>query len=38
VTCEEAIAGDPDKSLGAIADAYMVERRKIRVIDLWIQA
>ena len=36
--CEEAIAGDPEKSLGAIADAYMVRGRKIRVIDLWIQA
>jgi len=36
--CEEAIAADPDKSLGAIADAYMVRGRKIRVIDLWIQA
>jgi AcrR family transcriptional regulator len=36
--CEEALAGDPDRSLGAIADAYMVRGRKIRVIDLWIQA
>jgi AcrR family transcriptional regulator len=36
--CEEAIAGDPGKSLGAIADAYMIRGRKIRVIDLWIQA
>ena len=36
--CEEALAGDPEKSLGAIADAYMVRGRKIRVIDLWIQA
>jgi len=36
--CEEALAGDPDKSLGAIADAYMVRGRKIRLIDLWIQA
>jgi AcrR family transcriptional regulator len=36
--CEEALVGDPEKSLGAIADAYMVRGRKIRVIDLWIQA
>ena len=36
--CEEALAGDPERSLGAIADAYMVRGRKIRVIDLWIQA
>jgi AcrR family transcriptional regulator len=36
--CEGALAGDPEKSLGAIADAYMVRGRKIRVIDLWIQA
>jgi AcrR family transcriptional regulator len=38
VVCEEALAGDSEKSLGAIADAYMVRGRKIRVIDLWIQA
>jgi AcrR family transcriptional regulator len=38
VICEQALAGDPEKSLGAIADAYMVRGRKIRVIDLWIQA
>jgi AcrR family transcriptional regulator len=37
-TCEEALVGDPERSLGAIADAYMVRGRKIRVIDLWIQA
>jgi AcrR family transcriptional regulator len=36
--CEDAIAADPDKCLGAIADAYMAKGRKIRVIDLWIQA
>jgi AcrR family transcriptional regulator len=35
--CEEALAGDPDKCLGAIGDAYMAKSRKIRVIDLWIQ-
>ena len=38
VICEEAIAADPDQCLGAIADAYMAKSRKIRVIDLWIQA
>jgi AcrR family transcriptional regulator len=36
--CEQAIADDPDKCLGAIADAYMAKGKKIRVIDLWIQA
>jgi TetR/AcrR family transcriptional regulator len=35
--CEQALAGDPDKCLGAIGDAYMAKSRKIRVIDLWIQ-
>jgi AcrR family transcriptional regulator len=37
-TCEDAIAADPAKCLGAIADAYMAKGKKIRVIDLWIQA
>ena len=36
--CEQAIAGDPERCLGAIADAYMVKGKKLRVIDLWIQA
>ena len=36
--CEDAVATDAANSLGAIADAYMVKGRKIRVIDLWIQA
>jgi AcrR family transcriptional regulator len=36
--CEAAVAADPEKSLGAIADAYMKKGRQIRVIDLWIQA
>jgi AcrR family transcriptional regulator len=35
---ERAIAADPGQSLGAIADAYMSKGRKIRLIDLWIQA
>ena len=36
--CEDAVAADPEKCLGAIADAYMAKSKKIRVIDLWIQA
>ncbi|MGN6799711.1 MAG: TetR/AcrR family transcriptional regulator [Gaiellaceae bacterium] len=36
--CEDAVAADPEKCLGAIADAYMAKGKKIRVIDLWIQA
>jgi TetR/AcrR family transcriptional regulator len=36
--CEDAVAADPAKCLGAIADAYMAKGKKIRVIDLWIQA
>jgi TetR/AcrR family transcriptional regulator len=35
---EEAMAGAPESCLGAIADAYMVKGKKLRVIDLWIQA
>jgi AcrR family transcriptional regulator len=36
--CEQAIADDPDRCLGAIADAYMAKRARIRLVDLWIQA
>jgi AcrR family transcriptional regulator len=36
--CETAVAVDPEQCLGAIADAYMAKGRKLRVIDLWIQA
>jgi AcrR family transcriptional regulator len=36
--CEEAVAKDPEKCLGAISDAYMAKGAKIRVIDLWMQA
>ena len=36
--CEQAIADDPERCLGAIADAYMIKGKKLRVIDLWIQA
>jgi AcrR family transcriptional regulator len=36
--CEEAVAGNPEQCLGAISDAYMARGKKLRVIDLWIQA
>jgi AcrR family transcriptional regulator len=36
--CEQAVADDPERCLGAIADAYMAKRARIRLIDLWIQA
>lgn len=35
---EQAVAEDPDRCLGAIADAYMAKRARIRMVDLWIQA
>jgi TetR/AcrR family transcriptional regulator len=35
---EQAIADDPNQCLGAIADAYMAKRARIRLIDLWIQS
>ncbi|HEX7526632.1 MAG TPA: TetR/AcrR family transcriptional regulator [Gaiellaceae bacterium] len=35
---ERAIAADPVKCLGAIADAYMAKGKRLRVVDLWIQA
>ena len=35
---ERAIAADPLKCLGAVADTYMSKGKKIRLIDLWIQA
>ena len=35
---EGAMADNPEKCLGAISDAYMAKGKKIRVIDLWIQA
>ena len=35
---EEAIAENPVTCLGAIADAYMAKRAKIRLVDLWVQA
>jgi AcrR family transcriptional regulator len=38
LVCEEAVAADPERCLGAISDAYMAKGKKIRVIDLWIHA
>jgi AcrR family transcriptional regulator len=35
---EEAIAEDPDGCLGVIADRYMAKGKRLRVVDLWIQA
>jgi AcrR family transcriptional regulator len=35
---ERAIAEDPERCLGAIADAYMAKDKRARLIDLWIQA
>jgi AcrR family transcriptional regulator len=35
---ERALAEDPDRCLGAIADAYMGKKSKLRLVDLWIQA
>ena len=35
---EGALDADPSGCLGAISDAYMARRPKLRVIDLWIQA
>lgn len=35
---EEAIEKDPQGCLGAIADAYMAKRSRLRLVDLWIQA
>jgi AcrR family transcriptional regulator len=35
---EEALADDPDGCLGAISDAYMAKRARLRLVDLWIQA
>jgi len=35
---EQAMAQDPLRCLGAVADAYMAKDKRIRVVDLWIQA
>jgi AcrR family transcriptional regulator len=38
VGAERAIAEDPERCLGAIADRYMTRGGPIRLVDLWIQA
>jgi len=38
VAAEEAIAADPYHCFGAIQDAYMAKKTKLRLVDLWIQA
>jgi AcrR family transcriptional regulator len=35
---DAAIAEDPRSCLGAIADRYMAKGKRLRVVDLWIQA
>ncbi|HUK45104.1 MAG TPA: TetR/AcrR family transcriptional regulator [Gaiellaceae bacterium] len=35
---EEALERDPSGCLGAIADAFIARRAKLRLVDLWIQA
>ena len=35
---ETALVENPDKCLGAVSDAYMAKKSKLRLIDLWIQA
>ncbi|MDX6475211.1 MAG: hypothetical protein QOH95_722 [Gaiellaceae bacterium] len=35
---ERAMAQDPAGCLGAIADRYMAKGKRLRVVDLWIQA
>jgi AcrR family transcriptional regulator len=37
-TAERTLAEDPVGCLGAIADAYMAKKTRIRLVDLWIQA
>ena len=35
---ETAVAESPETCLGALGDAFMAKRAKLRLIDLWIQA
>jgi AcrR family transcriptional regulator len=37
-SAEQALAEDPRRCLGAIMDAYMAQRARLRLVDLWIQA
>jgi AcrR family transcriptional regulator len=34
---ESALAEDPGGCLGAVMDAYIAKRSKVRIVDLWIQ-
>lgn len=36
--CEDAVEKSPETCLGAVADAYMAKRSKLRLVDLWVQA
>jgi AcrR family transcriptional regulator len=36
--CEDAVEQSPGTCLGAVADAYMAKRSKLRLVDLWVQA
>jgi len=36
-TAGEALAADPHGCLGAITDAYLAKRARLRLVDLWIQ-
>jgi hypothetical protein len=36
-TAEETLAADPHGCLGAISDAYLAKRARLRLVDLWIQ-
>jgi AcrR family transcriptional regulator len=38
LAAEEAMAENPAGCFGAIIDAYMAKRSKLRLVDLWIQA
>src|SRR4249919_2707800 len=33
-----ALANDPGGCLGAVSDAYLAKRSRVRIVDLWIQA
>ncbi|HVV58756.1 MAG TPA: TetR/AcrR family transcriptional regulator [Gaiellaceae bacterium] len=35
---EDAVRKSPETCLGAVADAYMERRSKLRLVDLWVQA
>lgn len=37
-SAQKAVDENPGTCLGAIADAYMAKRAKLRLVDLWVQA